>query len=63
MKNEFTLYDVMDKSTGNFAEKTEWKYTEAVVECVLYNSMSMQRWFFVNIVEPYYTAMVKEIEW
>ena len=42
---------------------SEWKEIEVVVECVLYEPLEHATLVFVSIVEPYYTAMVKEIKW
>lgn len=42
---------------------SEWKEIEVVVECVLYEPLEHAILIFVNIVEPYYTAMVTEIKW
>lgn len=42
---------------------SEWKEIEVVVECVLYEPLEHATLVFVNIVNPYYTAMVKEIKW
>lgn len=42
---------------------SEWKEIEVVVECVLYEPSEHATLVFVSIVEPYYTAMVKEIKW
>nr|DAH30218.1 MAG TPA: hypothetical protein [Caudoviricetes sp.] len=44
---------------------SEWKEieVEVVVECVLYAPWEHATLVFVSIVEPYYTAMVKEIKW
>ena len=42
---------------------SEWKEIEVVVECVLYEPLEHATLIFVSIVEPYYTAMVKEIKW
>lgn len=42
---------------------SEWKEIEVVVECVLYEPLEHATLVFVNIVEPYYTALVKAIKW
>lgn len=42
---------------------SEWKEIEVVVECVLYEPLEHATLFFVSIVEPYYTTIVKEIKW
>ena len=42
---------------------SEWKEIEVVVECVLYEPLEHATLVFVSVVEPYYTAMVKEIKW
>ena len=42
---------------------SEWKEIEVGVECVLYDPLEQATLVFVSIVEPYYTAMVKEIKW
>jgi hypothetical protein len=42
---------------------SEWKEIEVVVKCVLYEPLEHATLVFVSIVEPYYTAMVKEIKW
>lgn len=42
---------------------SEWKEIEVVVECVLYDPLEHATLVFVSIVEPYYTAMVREIKW
>ena len=42
---------------------SEWKEIEVVVECVLYEPLEHATLVFVSSVEPYYTAMVKEIKW
>lgn len=44
-------------------KKTMRGDVEVVVNCVLYNPLEHATLVFVNVVEPYYTAMVKEIEW
>lgn len=43
--------------------KASGKEIEVVVECVLYAPWEHATLIFVNIIEPYYTAMVKEIKW
>lgn len=40
---------------------SEGKEIEVVVECVLYEPLEHATLVFVNIVEPYYTALVKAI--
>lgn len=42
---------------------SKWKEIEVVVECVLYEPLEHATLVFVNIVEPYYTALVKAIKW
>lgn len=42
---------------------SDGKEIELVVNCVLYAPWEHATLIFVNIVEPYYTAMVKEIKW
>lgn len=42
---------------------SEYTRIEVVVECVLYNPLHQETFVFVNIVEPYYTTMLKEIQW
>lgn len=42
---------------------SEWKEIEVVVEGVLYVLLEHATLVFVNVVEPHYTAMVKEIKW
>lgn len=42
---------------------SEEKEIEVVVECVLYEPLEHATLVFVNIVEPYYTALVKAIKW
>ena len=44
-------------------KESEWKEIEVVVEGVLYEPLGHVTLVFVSIVEPYYTAMVKEIKW
>lgn len=41
----------------------EWKFIECVVACVLYEPREHGVLIFVDIVEPYYSAMVSEIQW
>lgn len=42
---------------------SDGKEIEVVVKCVLYAPWEHATLVFVSIVEPYYTAMVKEIKW
>lgn len=42
---------------------SDGKEIEVVVNCVLYAPLKHATLIFVNIVEPCYTAMVKEIKW
>ena len=44
-------------------KKSEKEEIEAVVECVLYEPLEHTTLVFVNIVEPYYTSLVKTIKW
>lgn len=41
----------------------EWKNIECVVACVLYEVKEYGVLIFVDIIEPYYSAMVSEIQW
>ena len=41
----------------------EWKNIECVVVCVLYEPKEHGVLIFVDITEPYYSAMVSEIQW
>ena len=43
--------------------KASGKEIEVVVNCVLYAPWEHATLIFVNIVEPYYTAMINEIKW
>lgn len=43
--------------------KASGKEIEVVVGCVLYAPWEHVTLIFINIVDPYYTAMVKEIKW
>ncbi len=42
---------------------SEWKEMEVEVECVFYEPLEHATLIFVNIVEPCYIKMVKEIKW
>lgn len=44
-------------------KKSECEEMEVVVECVLYEPLEHTTLVFVNIVEPYYTPLLKEIKW
>lgn len=44
-------------------KKSEKEEIEVAVECVLYEPLEHTTLVFVNIVEPYYTPLVKEIKW
>lgn len=44
-------------------KKSEKEEIEAVVECVLYEPLEHTTLVFVNIIEPYYTSLVKTIKW
>lgn len=44
-------------------KNSDCKEIEAVVEGVLHEPLRHTTLIFVNIVEPYYTAMAKEIKW
>ena len=55
---DFTL-----RKDDRISMKASGKEIEVVVECVLYEPLEHATLVFVSIVEPYYTAMVKEIKW
>lgn len=42
---------------------SERKEMEVEVECVFYEPLEHATLIFVNIVEPYYTALVEAIKW
>ena len=57
------LYFIPRKGDRISMKASECKEIEVVVEGVLYEPLDHTVLVFVNIVEPYYTAMVKEIKW
>lgn len=58
-----TIDFIPQKNDRISMKASEWKEIEVVVECVLYEPLEHATLVFVNIVDPYYTAMVKEIKW
>lgn len=73
MDNIFVIDTVTRCNLGNISfiphkddrisMKASGKEIEVVVNCVLYAPWEHATLIFVNIVEPYYTDMVKEIKW
>ena len=58
------LIDFIPRKDDRISMKaSEWKEIEVVVKCVLYEPLEHATLVFVNIVESYYTAMVKAIKW
>ena len=62
MKNIFVI-DKTTKCNLGILDFTPRKEIEVVVECVLYEPLEHATLVFVSIVEPYYTAIAKEIKW
>lgn len=44
-------------------KESETENIECIVECVLYDPREHAVIIFVNIVEPYYTSLLKEVKW
>lgn len=67
----FNSYGEAEEEANNAKEEymRDWNIEgseydpDEVVECVLYEPLEHATLIFVSIVEPYYTAMVKEIKW
>lgn len=57
------VIDFTPRKDDRISMKASGKEIEVVVECVLYAPWEHATLIFVNIIEPYYTAMVKEIKW
>ena len=57
------VLDFTPRIDDRISMKAEGKEIEVVVECVLYEPLEHATLVFVNIVEPYYTALVKAIKW
>ena len=62
-RNLGTLDFIPRKADRISMKSSEWKEIEVVVEGVLYVPLEHATLVFVNVVDPYYTAMVKEIKW
>ena len=57
------VIDFTPQKDDRISMKASGKEIEVVVECVLYEPLEHATLVFVSIVEPYYTAMVKEMKW
>ena len=63
-KENIGVLDFMPRKEERLVLKDgAWKNIECVVECVLYEPTEHAVLVFVNIVEPYYSAMISEIKW
>lgn len=63
-KRNLGILDFIPRKDERLVLKDDaWKNIECVVVCVLYEPVEHATLIFVDIVEPYYSAMVSEIKW
>ena len=62
-KNNLAMLDFIPRQEERIVINTKWKNLECIVACVLYEPNEHAVLVFVDIVEPYYSAMVSDIKW
>lgn len=62
-KNNLGMIDFIPKNQDRIVLNNHWKNYELIVTCVLYEPKEHAILVFVDMVEPYYSAMVNDIKW